>query len=256
MGLRADYQRDVAERLRPAALPPILTVADTAHLPAPVQRYMQVSGAIGQPNVLNFRVHVRGRIRNGPESPWITLEAEQHNFVDPPARLFSITGSMFAIPIQGYHRYVGASATMVIKAAGLIPIVNVSGPEMDQSETVTLFNDMCVMAPATLVSRAIAWELADARTVHATFTNAGHMIHADLSFNDAGELMNFRSDDRYQADGRRIRKVPWSTPLWGYRQFGAMRLASRGEGRWHESDGDYAYIELTIDDVRYNVMPQ
>jgi hypothetical protein len=23
--------------------------------------------------------------------------------------------------------------------------------------------------------------------------------------------------------------------------------------RWHESGGDYAYIELTLDDVQYNV---
>jgi hypothetical protein len=29
---------------------------------------------------------------------------------------------------------------------------------MSQSETVTLFNDMCIMAPATLVDAPIAWE--------------------------------------------------------------------------------------------------
>jgi hypothetical protein len=32
-----------------------------------------------------------------------------------------------------------------------------------------------------------------------------------------------------------------------------MTVAFGGEGRWHEPDGDYAYIELTIDDVGYNV---
>ena len=32
-----------------------------------------------------------------------------------------------------------------------------------------------------------------------------------------------------------------------------VRLASKGEGRWHEADGEYAYIELTIDAVEYNV---
>ena len=29
---------------------------------------------------------------------------------------------------------------------------------MNQGETVTMFNDMCVMAPATLIHRAIEWE--------------------------------------------------------------------------------------------------
>jgi hypothetical protein len=50
-----------------------------------------------------------------------------------------------------------------------------------------------------------------------------------------------------------MRKVRWSTPLGPYRSFGPIRLASGGDARWHEAEGEYAYIELTIDDVRYNV---
>lgn len=76
-------------------------------------------------------------------------------------------------------------------------------------------------------------------------------------FNDGGELIDFRSDDRYliASDGTAARPVRWSTPLAGYRSFGPARLASSGEGRWHEPEGDYAYIELTIDEVEYNVRP-
>ena len=70
------------------------------------------------------------------------------------------------------------AATMRIKAAALVRVVDVSGNEMDQGETVTMFNDMCVMAPATLISPAIAWEPVDARTARASFTNAGHAIRA------------------------------------------------------------------------------
>ena len=121
-----------------------------------------------------------------------------YNFVDPAARHFYLNGSMFMIPVQGYHRYVGPSATMRVTAAGLVRLVDVSGHEMNQGETVTLFNDMCVMAPATLVDHAIVWEPVDERTARATFTNAGQTMHAELSFNEAGELSNFWSDDRYR----------------------------------------------------------
>ena len=38
-----------------------------------------------------------------------------------------------------------------------------------------------------------------------------------------------------------------------YRSFGPVRIASGGEARWHEPSGDYAYIELTFDDVQYNL---
>jgi len=252
--LRAAYERDLKLHLVYHEPSELLTEADIANLPVPVQRYLRTSGSVGQPRVRNFFVRMHGRIRNGPQAPWISLSAEQHNFIAPAARLFYLTGSMFAIPVQGYHRYVGPTATMQIKAAALVPVVDASGREMDQSETVTLFNDMCIMAPATLIDQAIVWEPVDAQTVRASFTNAGHTIHAELSFNDAGELTNFRSDDRYQADGKKIQKTRWSTPMAEYRAFGPVRLASAGEGHWHERDGEYAYIQLTIDDVRYNVV--
>jgi hypothetical protein len=47
--------------------------------------------------------------------------------------------------------------------------------------------------------------------------------------------------------------IGWSTPIGSYRTFGAFRLASRGDARWHEGGREYAYIELDIDDVQYNV---
>ncbi len=121
-----------------------------------------------------------------------------------------------------------------------------------------MFNDMCVMAPHTLIEPSIAWRSIDARTAEATFTNASHTIRAILEINEAGKLVNFRSNDRFQAslDGKTMTRMPWSTPLRRYRPFGKVRLASGGEGRWHEPNREYAYIELTVDDVQYNVSSQ
>ena len=161
--LRTAYTRDVDRALaRIAPVTQVIAEADLAHLPAPVRRYLNVAGAVGRPRVDNFRVRMHGRIRNGPVAAWIPLTAEQHNFVGVPARFFYLNGSMKMIPVQGYHRYAGSSATMIIKAAGLVRVAESSGSETTQSETVTLFNDMCVMAPATLVDRAITWEAVDA----------------------------------------------------------------------------------------------
>jgi hypothetical protein len=256
--LRAEYDRDVGRHLPGAVPATLVTEADLALLPDPVQRYLRVAGVVGQPRVHSFRVQLHGRIRNGRQGRWMPFAAEQHNVVDAPARLFFLTASMFAIPAQGYHRYVDSTASMRVKAAGLVPVVAAAGTEMTQSETVTLFNDMCVMAPATLIHRSITWDAVDARTARAAFSNAGHTIHAELSFNDAGELTNFVSDDRYQAsaDGTTMRPLRWSTPVGDYRTCGAVRLPSRGEGRWHEPEGEYTYIELAIDDVQYNLPPR
>lgn len=254
--LRASYEDDVAAALAGTAPASPLVQADLARLPEPVQRYLRVTGALGQPRVASFQARTSGRIRSGRDARWISLSARQHNTVaGRMARYFYFDASMMAIPVQGYHRYVGASATMRVKAAALVAVVDAAGREMDQSETVTLFNDMCLFAPGSLVNPAIAWEPVDRNTARAAFSNAGHTIRAELSFNDAGELIDFSSDDRYQisADGKSVRKLGWSTPLRDYRQFGPVRLASKGEAKWHEPGGAYAYIELRTDEVRYNV---
>jgi hypothetical protein len=255
--LRADYARDVAAGLARVGSPPAVTPEDIAHLPAPVQRYLQVTGVVGQPRVQHMQARMRGRIRSGPDARWMPLMAEQHNFFDPPARLFYLNASRMFIPIQGLHRYVGSSATMHVKAAALVTVARASGAEMTRAETVTMFNDMCLLAPATLIDPAIRWEAVDGSVVRAAFTNAGETIRAALSFNDAGELTNFWSDDRRQASagGQTMTPVRWSTPTGNYRTFGPVRLGSQGDARWHEPSGEYAYIEITITDVQYNVRP-
>ena len=253
--LRREYEQDVARGLAQLRTVVPVTEADLAPLPAPVQRYLRTAGVVGQPGVLNFRVRMHGRIRHGPEAAWMPLRAEQYNFVDSRSRFFYLTSSKFLIPVCGYHRYAQSSATMTIKAAGLVTVAHAAGEEMFQGETVTLLNDMCLFAPATLVDPALAWEPVTDRLARVRFTNAGRTVHAELMFGATGELANFVSDDRYQAspDGKTMTRRRWSTPVTGYRSFGAVRLLASGEARWNTPTGSYAYIELNVDDVEYNL---
>lgn len=253
--LRAQYERDVAHGLAHAPAAAIVTERDLAPLPAAVQRYLRRTGAVGQPRVWNFRTHFRGRIRGGPDAPWMPLDAEQTSFAQPAARLFFLHASRAGVPLVGLHRYVGSTATMRIQLAGAIPVVDGRGPMMDRGETVTLFNDMCLIAPATLLGPGIVWGEAGPDTVGATFTNAGHTIRASLVFDAAGDLVDFVSDDRSaaSADGKSFTTMRWTTPVRTYRDFGPHRLFARAEARWHTSAGEYAYIELEMTDVEYNI---
>lgn len=255
LSLRAQYDADVAGRLASVHAPGSITEADLADLPALVQGHLRRAGVVGSARINNYKVTMHGRIRSGPSSRWMPFEVEQINFVDPPARMFYMNASMFAVPIQGFHRYADESASMKVKAAALVTVAAESGREMTTSETVTLFNDMCLLAPATLIDRRIAWEPIDARTVRGRFTNAGITIAADLIFDEDGRLVDFISDDRYQSatDGSGMRKVRWSTPVGGYRTFGSTQAMGAGSARWHEPGGEYSYIEVTVDDVRHNV---
>lgn len=252
---RAELEREVERGVARAVVMPVLTEGDIAQLPASVQRYVRLSGAVGQPRVQSFHARFHGKIRSGPDAPWMSLTGEQYNFYDQPARLFLADASLYGVPFEAFHRFVGPTATMRVKVASLVQVVDAKGEEMDKSETVTLFNDLCVFAPGALVDRGIAWREVDSHTVSALFTNGNHSVRAVLSFNDLGELVDFISDDRMaaSADGKSFTPMRWSTPLRAYRTFGVHRLMSEGECLWHAPGGKYAYLQFGLDAIDYNV---
>jgi hypothetical protein len=254
---RTEFRRRGQIALAAPIVGELVTEADLAELPDPVAAYVRQSAAIGQPRARNFHAYISGRIRGGATKPWMPFHGEQVNTCGPDlTRLFFIDATMLGVPLDVLHVFSGPSASMRVKAGSLFRMVNAAGPEMDQGETVTVFNDICVLAPSALLDAPIAWEPIDSHLVRGAFTRGGHTVTALLIFNDANELIDFISDDRTaaSADGKHFVHQRWSTPLRGYRSFGATRVATIGEGRWHapDPDGDFAYIEFHLDDIVYN----
>lgn len=251
--LRSQYLAAIAPTHPPGEAPGVVTDGDLAAMPPLVQAWLRRVGVVGRPRVREMRARFHGLFRGSPEASWMPFRSEQVNRYDPPSRVFIMDAKMHGVPFTALHRFVGASATMVVRAASLVDVVNARGPEMNQGETVTLFNDLCVLAPGALVDAAVQWAPVDARTVEATYTHAGNTIRARLSFDAAGDLVGFLSHDRFQsADGKTYRRLPWSTPLRDHRDFGGVRIPAYGEAIWLAPEGDIAYGRFDLDAVTYN----
>jgi hypothetical protein len=245
---RAEYAREVRSRAAVATSLPLVTVADLDPLPGPVQRYLRLVGVVGQPRVHHVRADLRGRIRSGPDDPWMEFTAEQYNFPSEPARFFLLKAKRSGLPVDVLHTFRDGAATMRVRLLSMLPLVDVRSPELTRAETVTLFNDLFLLAPGALIDPAIRWETVDERTARAHYTVGPNTVSAVLSFNDAGEWVDFVSDDRsaLSADGKEFVRQRWSTPVRDYQIFGPLRLMSHGEGLWHGPDGPYTYIELEL----------
>jgi hypothetical protein len=252
---RSLYNQEVVTGLREHSQQPrLLTKADTAHLPPVVQRYLVFVCAMDKPQVLNYRLRFSGALRNGPDDKWMPMTAYQQSFATPPARLFLVESSMFGIPFNAFHRYVGPEATFRVRLASLLTVVDAHGAEMNKSETVTLLNDMFLLAPATLIDRNITWEEIDLQTVSATFTNAGNTVSAVVTFDSSGALINFVSDDRSRTtDGKTYQQLRWSTPVSDWRDFDGRKLPVKGEALWTLPGGEFAYGRFELLEVQYNV---
>lgn len=245
---RSDVRENVKKDFPPSA--DIVTEQDIARLPEPVQRYLKYTGVLNKPRLKNMYVVFDGKMRNRKKD-YFPFTSEQYNFFEEPARLFFMKATMFGVTVPGYHRYMNATASMDIRVFGLFPVERASGPSMNKTETVTLFNDMCLMAPATLIDRRIKWAPIDSNSVKATFTNHGITISATLFFTDLGKLSNFISNDR--TDVGDMKQYPWSTPVRGYVKINGYNLISQADAVWHYPDGEFTYGQFRLKKFRYNV---
>lgn len=248
------YQAEVKKRLEETEENFLLSESDIAHLPAPVQRYLNFANVVGKPKVRNMRVVFDGEMKQDRNGKWLPIHAQQYNFFSEPARIFYIKSKLLGIPFDGLHLFANDAATMEIKLAHLLQVADARGEKMNQSETVTLLNDMCLFAPATLIDKNIRWETVDANHVKAHFTQGKITISATLVFDEQGALKNFISDDRYfSADGKKYERHRWSTPLTAYKEdVDGRKICNQASAIWHTPEGEFHYATFTTKAVEYN----
>jgi hypothetical protein len=242
------YRVDVAANLQRTDIlkMDLLTDADLIGLPEPVQRYLKYAGVINKPKLKNVRIVFEGQMREKGNN-FFPFTCEQYNFFDEPTRLFFMKATMKGLTVTGYHKYSNARALMDIRLFGFFSVVKKEGKDMDQAETVTLFNDMCIMAPASLIDKRIAWQAIDSNSAKASFTNHAVTISAILFFNKEGQLIDFTSDDRD------VNHYPFSTPVGNYKNINDINIMTYGETVWHYPDGKFVYGKFNLKVIEYNV---
>ena len=242
------YQNDVKENLQRTNIlkTDLLTEQDLLPLPEPVQRYLKYAGVLNKPKLKNIRIVFEGQMREKGKE-FFPFTCKQYNFFDEPTRLFFMKAKIKGMTVPGYHRYTNTIATMDIRLFGLFPVVKRAGKDMDKAETVTLFNDMCLMAPATLIDKRIIWQAIDGNSAKATFSNHTISISAILYFNEKGQLIDFVSKDRD------VNNYPFSTPVGNYKTINGINIMTYGEAVWHYPDGKFIYGKFNLKEVQYNV---
>lgn len=254
--MKSVHKKEVLSRLMSEVpkVPELISEKDLEHLPEPVKKYIRFTGFVGKEKNFNVFIKANGQIRSNKNDGWIHFTSEQYNFLSSPLRAFYISAKKWGIPATGLHLYKNEIATMVIKIAGLFKVVDAKGSEMNRGETVTVFNDMCFMAPGCLISRDIQWETMNENQVKATFSNGKISVSALLTFDDDGKLVNFISYDRFETtDGKIYRNFPWETPVKQYSGFGSYYLPSKAEVIYKYPEGDFCYLVFNLENIKYNV---
>jgi len=253
-GTHRAYKTNVSDALKGVAVSShqIITDEELVDLPVVVQNYLKYVGVVGKNKISQFILEVDGQMRLDKEKDWAPVKAEQTTFIQQGIRLFYMTMKYKGIPINGLHHFEKGEASMVIKILDLFKVVDARGDVLNEAETVTFFNDLCIFAPSTLIDANITWEEIDDLSVKAYFTHEGITVSAELFFNKQGQLVNFISNDRYDVKSNDdYKQIKWSTPIREYKNFNGYNLASVGEAIWHYADGDFSYFKLYVKNVQY-----
>lgn len=236
-----------------AAEPSVLTEADIAHLPEPVQRWIRYSGAIDKPRPLSVRLKQEGEIRLKPDAEYMPFTATQYYTTDPPAFIWKADVQMMPlISFSGRDKYEGGHGNMEIRVMSLIPVVNATGPEMDQGTLLRYLNET-MWFPAGAVSPYITWESVDDNSARATMSYEGVEASATFFFDTEGRVTTMVANRYQDAGGGEFKYLPWKTPVSDYGEFAGLRIPVAGAGVWEEEWGDFTYVRLRIVDLEYNV---
>ncbi len=235
-------ERD-ARSLEAPAPPEIVTEDEVVGLPAPVQRYLRFMGAVGQPAVMSFRAHLRGKFRTRPGQTFMSAEVWQYNTTAPIARLFWMRIDMGGgrLPMVGRDSYVAGRGRMLGKLFDTVVVADGQGEPFDIGELTTWLNDAVLMAPAMLLRSPVTFSEIDDSSFEVALTDAGLTVCARVMLDERGAPVDFTTEDRYaDLPGGPVR-TPWSTPVDGWQEVDGRPVPTRGSAVWHLPEGDFTY---------------
>jgi hypothetical protein len=234
-----------------AASATVVRPDELERLPAPVRRWLDVSGVVGRERARTVRLQQRGEMRTGPDKPWMPVTAEQDFTVDPPGFVWSVDATMIRVlPIVGRDEYTGGHGHMLIKVGGLIPVADATGPEIDQG-TLLRFLGEIIWFPSAALQPYISWQEVDARNARATMSHGGVTASALFSFDERGRFVRLTAR-RYMGSGKEARLEEWVVPVTAWRVVNGVEMPVAGDAFWKLAGGDFNYYRWQIVDVEYN----
>ncbi|MCC7025170.1 MAG: hypothetical protein IT338_20220 [Thermomicrobiales bacterium] len=232
----------------------VIAERDLAGLPEPVARWLRAASVVGQEIPRIVHLQQEGRIRLGPDAPWLPFTARQVYTTDPPGFVWAAEGAVAPfVSVRVLDRYIAGRGGTEPRLLGLIPLGRASGPEIDAASLQRYLNEI-MWFPAAALSPGVQWEAIDAHSARATIHDHDQRVSGIFVWDDAGQLVTMTADRYRTVDGRYL-LTPWETPIRDYGAFSGVRVPIAGEGAWHLEAGDFTYIALRVTSLTYDFPP-
>jgi hypothetical protein len=221
----------------------MFTEEEIAGLPAPVQRYFRYCGYIGTQKMSYIKIVYQDVDFVFNEDKPIKINYTQYDFVNQPNRIAYIDSSMYGIPFEGLDVFLDGTGAMKGVLAKLFILFNQTGPVMDQSSQVTFLSEI-LFFPNAALQEYVTWEAIDDLHAKAEMSYYGISVSGIFTFNEAGEMLSFETDDRSAvASNGSSKQVKWSVVYAEYAEVDSVKRPTVFQAIWHNDDGDLVYFD-------------
>lgn len=231
----------------------VVAEEDFSHLPDPVSNWLRTTGVLNKPEIQTVWVKQRALMKMKPEQKeWHNAAAQQYVVTHDPSFIWTVEMDMSPlVKIKGRDKFVDGRGEMLIKMNSLINVVNEKGPQMDEG-TLQRFLGELVWYPSVAVSPYIEWEEMDDYSARATMKWNGVTGSGIFYFDKEYNFIKFEAL-RYMGNKEDAPKYPWIITVDDYAVFDGIKVPSRMQATWKLDEGDWTWLKLEIEDLRYNI---
>jgi len=234
----------------------IITLEMINNLPPIIQKWLTRSNIIGKEIIQAAYLKQKGKMKTKPEGKWMSVDAEQYITIDPPGFIWvaDVKSPPF-LHLSGRDKYENGKGHMLIKLFSLIPVVNVSGKEIDQGALLRFLGEI-VWIPSAVLSDYIKWEEIDSLTAKATMSYGGITASGIFRFDKNGDFVSFEAQRYYyRKEGSTLEK--WViTADKKYKEFEGIRVPVSLSVTWKFKTGDFTWYKVEITEIKYNKLKE
>ncbi len=246
---RVRFERRVARETHALLLAPHSLLPEVAcDLPAPVERYRRLAVGSRAP-VHTMRLDHHGTFRTSMTAKESTIHGTQIFTADPPGFLW--TGHIQTMPgvwLDVRDMLVEGTGNMRVLLEDVVPVVDESGPHIDQGSALRLLAEMVWYPTSLFDSRSVTWSAIDEHHARATLLTGGRTVSGVFTFGDDG-LPESMAAERFADDGM-LRA--WGGSYGDWRTVSELRVPFEAKVTWLLESGPVTYAHWLVDSMEFD----
>lgn len=224
--------------------------AQVSGLPEGPRRYLRHAIAVGTPLASSVRLRMHGEIKL---KGWCPFSAEEVIRWDR-GMIWRAAMRMHGLPIRGGDSFVDGQGALNWKLFGIIPILNVSGPDINRSAAGRVYIES-IWLPSVLCGDGVSWNGSDSLRPHARLAAFNEKAEIDYFIDEEGRLKTVNMPRWGNPGGAEFGYVNFGGFVEAEERFGGYTIPSRIRAGWYFETGRFdsegEFFRVTIDDATY-----